>query len=358
LSYSITIRRLLSAGFFSALLAGLLNCQSSHVTHEWWAMNSNLSLTLYGSTPIPSETVFQVVEAETQRLADLFTDFSDRSALSQVAGKNGDTISIDLEVENVIRSALVMHQASHGLFDFTLHDLKFLWGLGDGQQNRVPTQEELDSLLAENPRYHAPDTMTDWTPPLRLLGSQKVVLLRNHTRLDLGGIAKGYIVDRLHRLLDSLDCKTHLIQAGGEIRVGGHKSGKRPWIIGIRHPRNGDSLCGSIQTNRPVSVSTSGDYERFFDSGPIRYHHIFDPRTGKPSQTSVAVTVIADSSRQTDALTKPLFILGPELGAPLARQFGAMAIWFKASGDGVCAIPMSETNDVLTLKGIPLCPVH
>jgi FAD:protein FMN transferase len=343
-------------GLLALTLACLMGCKARMAKHEWWAMNTNLSLALYGSIPVEPDSVFLLVEQETQRLADIFTNFSDRSELSQVTGKNGDTLDIHPEVEAVLASALEMQKASQGLFDFTLHDLKFLWALGDGQPGRIPSQAELDSLLAGNPRYHSPDSAAGWAPPLVLLGSHKAVILRNQTRLDLGGIAKGYIVDRLHRLLDSLGCSVHLIQAGGEIRVGGSKDGGKPWIIGIRHPRNADSLCGRIQTGHPISVSTSGDYERFFEKDGARYHHIFDPRTGKPSNTSIAVTVIADSSRQTDALTKPLFILGPGAGAALARQFGASAIWFHETPEGICASAMPEAKEMLSLQGVKPCP--
>jgi FAD:protein FMN transferase len=331
-------------------------CQPKVATHSWWAMNTNLSLSLFGSLPLPADEIFSRIEAETDRLSDVFTDFSDRSALSKVSGRTGDTLSIDPEVESVLISALEMQKASGGIFDFTLHDLKFLWGLGDGQVGLIPTQSALDSLLSENPCYHSVDSQMPFSPPLTLLPRHHAVLHRNHTRLDLGGIAKGYIVDKLHHLLDSLGCPVHLIQAGGEIRVGGQKPGGSLWSIGIRHPRQADSLCGIIRSDKPISVSTSGDYERYFDKDGVRYHHIFDPRNGEPSHTSIAVTIIADSSRQTDALTKPLFILGPGKGAGLARKYGASAVWFKESPKGICAIAMPELKTWLTLQDVEPCP--
>lgn len=342
-------------GLLSCLMI-LVGCQPKVSSHNWWAMNTNMSLTLYGASPIPSETVFKEIEGETERLVSIFSDFSDRSALSQVAGRNGDTIDLHPEVEAVLVSALEMQKQSHGIFDFTLHDLKFLWGLGDGQPGRIPSTHELDSLLSENPLYRATDTTQSYSPPITILNQHRAVLHRNHTRLDLGGIAKGYIVDRLHHVLDSLGCPVHLIQAGGEIRVGGQKSNGKPWIIGIRHPRLADSLCGMIRSEKPLSVSTSGDYERYFDKDGVRYHHIFDPRNGEPSHTSIAVTVMADSSRQTDALTKPLFILGPEKGAALARQYGAKAVWFQTTPTGICAAAMPELKTWLTLQAVEACP--
>jgi FAD:protein FMN transferase len=341
--------------FLVASASLLCNCKEAVNSHNWWAMNTNMAVNVYGKTDLAPDSIFARVEAETQRLADLFTDFSDQSALSSLAGKVGDTLTVNSEVERVLVTGLEMATASHGTFDMTLHDLKMLWGLGDGQSGQIPDSASLDSLLAENPTYKSPDTQSVTALPLTFLENHKVVLHRSHTRLDLGGIAKGYIVDRLHHLLDSLGCPTHLIQAGGEIRVGGHKAGKQPWLIAIRHPRIADSLCGMLKSRTPLAVSTSGDYERFFEKEGKRYHHIFDPRTGKPSSNSIAVTVVADSSLRTDALSKPLFILGPEKGAALARKYGARAVWFHETENGVCAIPMPEILDLLTLQGVALC---
>ncbi len=313
-----------------------------------------MAVNLYGPTGLAPDSVFALLEMETQRLADIFTNFSDHSELSQVTGKAGDTLDIHPEVEGVLSSALDMARASHGTFDMTLHDLKMLWHLGDGQNGHVPSDSALDSLLAENPTYKSVDG-TALVPPLTLLSQHRALLHRSHARLDLGGIAKGYIVDRLHHLLDSLGCPTHLIQAGGEIRVSGSKSGNKPWMIAIRHPRIPDSTCGMLTSSKAISVSTSGDYERFFMQGGRRYHHIFDPRTGRPSTTSIAVTVVADSSLRTDALTKPLFILGPKRGAELARQYGAAAVWFRETDQGICAIPMPELKEILTLQDMKTC---
>ena len=110
--------------------------------------------------------------------------------------------------------------------------------------------------------------------------------------------------------------------------MGGSKP-KGPWFLGIRHPRHADSLAGSLTLPDPLAVSTSGDYERYFIRAGVRYHHIFDPRTGKPARPYCSVTVLAASGLLADRLTKPLFILGPEKGMDLLRRFGARAVWMR-----------------------------
>lgn len=331
-----------------------LQCRETARTHNWFAMDTNMSVSLFGATGVKDDSAFYRMEAETERLNLLFSDFNSRSALSAIKGKIGDTLSVDPEIYQVLEYALEMSRASHGAFDLTMHDLKGLWGIGNGLVGRIPDSAEIDSLMKGNPIYHAALDIDPVPMPLTLIGGNRVVLLREHTQLDLGGIAKGYIVDCLHALLDSLGCPNHILQAGGEIRLGGNKK-SGPWVVGIRHPRASDSLSGSLRLASARAVSTSGDYERFFDKDGVRYHHIFDPRTGRPSHTVCAVTVVTDQGLHSDAITKPLFILGPEQGMVLARKYHAAAAWFFDRPSGVCAIVMPELDSVLTLRGTPIC---
>lgn len=336
------------------LVLALLQCRQAPDTHRWSAMDCNMAVTLYGRTGLPADTLFSAVERETARLEGLFSDFDAGSALSAVQGAVGDTVRIDPEMRLVLAKALEMGRESGGTFDITLHDLKALWGIGTGRTARVPDSAEIDSAMAANPAYGLEAGSPAPPPPLSLSGIDKAVILRGRTPLDLGGIAKGYLVDRLDALLDSLGSPIHLVQAGGEIRTGGRKRGS-PWLVGIRHPRIADSVCGLLSSEAPLAVSTSGDYERYFMQDGIRYHHLFDPRTGRPSREACAVTVVAASGLLTDALAKPLFILGPEKGAVLAARFGAKAVWFLERENGVCAVPMPEIEGMLTLKGVPVC---
>jgi thiamine biosynthesis lipoprotein len=331
-----------------------IQCKEKARTHNWFAMDTNMSVSLFGETDVSDDSAFFRMDAETERLNLLFSDFSTRSALSAIKGKIGDTVSVDPEIYHVLEYALEMSKASRGSFDLTMHDLKSLWGIGSGQVGRIPDSARIDSLMKGNPIYHASMDIDSVPEPLTLISGNRAVLRRDHTQLDLGGIAKGYIVDCLHDLLDSLGCPNHIIQAGGEIRVGGRKK-SGPWMVGIRHPRAADSLSGSLTLKSARAVSTSGDYERYFDKDGVRYHHIFDPRTGRPASGPCAVTVVTDMCLHSDAITKPLFILGPQLGAELARKYHASAVWFFARPSGVCAVAMPEMDSLLNLRGTPRC---
>jgi FAD:protein FMN transferase len=337
------------------LALALVQCKDSARSHKWFAMDTNMSVALYGDDgAMPDDSIFLRLEAETERLNVLFSDYSRASALSRVKGWVGDTVAVDPEIYPVLETALEFGQSTVGSFDITLHDLKTLWGLESGLTGRVPDSSAIDSLMRRNPIYRSGWDSIDVPSPLTLVPPDRAVLRQADVQLDLGAIAKGHIIDRLHRLLDSLGSPNHILMAGGEIRLGGTKK-SGPWMVGIRHPRRADSLIGKLRSDRPKAVSTSGDYERFFEADGIHYHHIFDPRTGRPSQAALAVTVVSDSSVLSDALSTSLFILGPERGARLARRYRASAVWFKSDGQGICATAMPEIEGMLDIKGTARC---
>ncbi len=339
------------------LALAFIQCRESVKTHNWFAMDTNMSVSLYGDTRVSDDSAFYRLEAETERLNNLYSDFSSRSSLAEVKGHIGDTVDVDPEIYGVLQLALQTSVESQGAFDFTLHDLKGLWGLGTGQKPHVPDSGAIDSLMRVNPALHAGWDSAAFPPPLTLLPGFRAVLHRENTQLDLGAIAKGRVIDRLHELLNSLGCPNHILQAGGEIRLGGKKK-SGSWKVGIRHPRAADSLTGFLHTDSPKAISTSGDYERYFDANGVRYHHIFDPRTGRPAHTRdlvCAVTVVTESSMQADALSTSLFVLGPEKGAAMARLHNATAVWFEARPEGLCAIALPDILHLLDLKGVPAC---
>lgn len=354
------------ANFVSATAAlivlGACSRQPANPVHRWFGMDTDFSATLYGSpveSAAPADSAFALLERESARLEQVFSDYLPGSSLSLLQGRTGDTLEAGPELLEVFRAAAEMAAASGGSFDITLHDLKEVWGLSSGDSNRVPPPEAIAEAMRGNPAFHpAHDYAAADRPPFRILGDGRLVLLRDSAVFDLGGIAKGYTVDRLHRILDSLGHPNHILTAGGDLRVGGSK-GEKPWVLGIRHPRRPDAIAGTLTLSEPMATSTSGDYERYFIRDGIRYHHIFDPSTGEPARPYASVTVLASGSMLADRLTKPLFILGPEKSAELLRRFGARAVWMRESaseGDGLCHEASPGLEGIMDLPDVPPCP--
>lgn len=329
-------------------------------THHWFAMDTDFSATLFVKRPgkVPQDRAFARLERESARLEALFSDYMPGSALAKLQGRKGDTLRTDPEIMTVFRAALEMSQASRGRFDITLHNLKSAWGLASGEANRIPTGPELAEAMRGNPAFGAPaDSNPALRPAFEPLPDDRLLLLRDSAVFDLGGIAKGYAVDRMHAILDSLGYPDHIVMAGGDLRAGGSKPGK-PWVLGIRHPRQSDGLAGTLTLPGPSAVSTSGDYERYFIKDGVRYHHIFDPRTGRPARPYCSVSVLAANSMLADRLTKPLFLAGPVEGAGLLERFGAKAVWMREAGEAshLCYVASEGMAGILEMKDIPPCP--
>lgn len=335
------------------------------IGHQWYAMDTDFSATLYkpgrsgaDRGRVPPDSAFAALESESRRLELVFSDFLPYSALARLQGRAGDTLDIPApELAEVLRAAEKAALETGGSFDVTLHGLKEAWGLASGDSGRVPPDSVLAAAMRGNPAFNAgPADHPALFPPYRVLDGGRLLLLRDSVPFDLGGIAKGYAVDRLHALLDTLGYRVHLVQAGGDMRAGGLKPGG-PWRIGIRHPRLADTLAGTLRIESGRAVSTSGDYERFFIKDGVRYHHVFDPRTGRPAGPWCSVTVLAAESLWADALTEPLFVMGPERGRPLLARMGAEAVWIREAAGGLCHVASAGLSGPgrLALPGIPPC---
>ena len=355
------------------LVAGCRSGISKH-DHHWFGMDTDFSAILYtgsstrggesGAKPlVPEQEAFTRLEHESARLEKEFSDYLPGSSLRALQGRVGDTLSLGPELAEVFRAAAEMTQASRGSFDITLHDLKTVWGLSSGDTPRVPADTEIAAAMRGNPAFRAPpDSDPSLHPPFIVLADGRLALLRDSAVFDLGGIAKGYAVDRMHALLDSLGYPDHLLQAGGDMRLGGSK-GAEPWGVGIRHPREKEGLAGAMRLPAAMAVSTSGDYERYFIRDGMRYHHVFNPRNGRPARPYCSVSVLAANSLLADRLTKPLFILGPTAGAELLKRFGAKAVWMRENGTDtagaaqpVCYTASSGLDGILEMNLVPPCP--
>ena len=142
--------------------------------------------------------------------------------------------------------------------------------------------------------------------------------------MDLGGM-KGYTADRVADLFRKRGITNAIIAVAGDIWVLGHREDGSPWRIGVQHPREHDKTLAVLDLSDKY-ISTSGDYERFVIREKKRYHHIIDPRTGKPSKGVISATLVGDRGAVIDPLSKVPFILGPEEGMKIVRKFGAEAI--------------------------------
>lgn len=261
-----------------------------------------------------------------ERLLSYSDPKSDLARINRAAGER--PVEVSPGTVEVIQKALDYSSISEGAFDPTVAPLLELWGFREGDY-RVPDPDELEEA----------GVLVDYR--LVEAGTAEVYLPRPGMALDLGGIAKGYIVDRGLALLSQSGVRHALINAGGDIGILGPKADGSPWRVGIKHPCTDGELIAVIPWMKRGAVVTSGDYERFFVEDGVRYHHILDPRTGYPASSLVSVTVVAPTAMEADALSTALFVMGPQRGLALVESLS-----------GVEAIMVTPQLELLISSGL------
>jgi thiamine biosynthesis lipoprotein len=204
-----------------------------------------------------------------------------------------------------------LSRLSGGLFNPAIGNLIALWGFAsdDPPKGPPPGPESIQALLRQQPVM---DNIS--------IKGVTIQSTNPGVRLNFGGFAKGYAVDRAIEVLREAGIENAVVNAGGDLRaIGQH--GQRPWRVGIRHPRQ-EGILASVETTQDESIFTSGDYERYFDWQGIRYDHIIDPRTGYPARGLSSVTVFADQGDLADAAATALTVAGPKDWLPVARAMG------------------------------------
>jgi len=273
-----------------------------------FALGTVCSITLYdqGKAAIYRDIFYRLREIENRMSVNL--PDTDVTRINAAAGIT--SVQVHNDVFEVIRQSLYYAEISGGAFDPTIGPLVSLWGIG-GDNPHVPSQEEIDVALA----------LVNWRD-VELDGERLSVFLKQPgMALDLGAIAKGYAADEAAAIIRMAGLKRAIIDLGGNILTYGEKQDKTPWIVGIQSPIEDRGAYFGIISGPEQSTVTSGVYEKFFEVGGKRYHHIFSPFDGYPVYNSLlAVTIIAKYSIDADALSTAVFVLGYEKGRALIES--------------------------------------
>jgi FAD:protein FMN transferase len=289
------------------------------VARSFPVMGTEVTFSAYTADPPAAERAFTAAYDEIRRVERLMTDWerpgepeSDIVRINKAAGKRA--VKVTPETLDVIQESLDMSRRSEGAFDITFAAMKGLWKFDEDMDKTVPPADEIARRRK----------LINWRDVLVDASAGSVKLRRAGMRIGLGGIAKGYAVDRCAAVLRAAGLHDFMVQAGGDLFVSGRK-GAANWVVGIRDPRGG---ARDIIARMPIqdhAFSTAGDYERGFVLSGRRYHHIIDPSTGYPATASREVTIFAPTAFLADALDDPVFILGPQKGMALVDSFPGCA---------------------------------
>jgi len=271
------------------------------------AMGTGVEITLMGESEESAKKAALQAFQEIKRIEHLMSPWIESSDVSQMnrsAGKEG--VRVSPETIEVIKKAQEVSKLSEGGFDITVGPLIQLWRKAR-ERDLPPEMEQVKEILSlvnfRNLKTHY---------------GGKVSLRKKGMTIDLGGIAKGYAVDRAFELLKGLGYRNLVVNAGGDLRVGESKP-DGPWSIGIQHPRDPEKIMARISVS-DTAVATSGDYEKFFIHQDKRYHHILNPRSGFPAEGCQSVTVLHNEGATADALATAIFVLGSEKGYALCQR--------------------------------------
>ena len=272
-------------------------------------MGSLVDLTAWTTNEPAANDAFDHAFREFDRLDALLSvwkDGSDVLRMNAAAGKapvkvSGDTIEV----------LAIAHDVSawtNGKFDITFGALADIWKFDHDQDNTVPTRAQIDARLP----------LVDFEQVVIDRAAGTAFIRKPGMRVHLGGIGKGYAVDRAVALLKERGLRDFMIQFGGDLYVAGTNGGK-PWTLAIADPRGNHDPFATIEMG-DGTFSTSGDYERTFMKDGVRYHHIIDPDLGEPARLCRSVTLVTNRAVIADAVAKGVFILGPTDGMALIEK--------------------------------------
>ena len=288
-------------------------------------MATEVRVTLAGVRDADAPAHLEAAFAPFLRVEAAMNEWRPGSRLSQVnaAAGSGRFVVLgpgDADLCEVLGASLAAAQRTGGLFDPTWAALRELWRFGTDAGTRPP---EPAALARACP-------LVDWRGvELRRDGAKggcRVRLARRGMRLGLGGVAKGWAVDRAVAALRARGLRDFLVQAGGDLYAAGTKAPGQPWRVGVRDPRGSPGTSFASLEVRDAAFSTSGDYERFFLFEGQRYHHLIDPRTCRPGTQSRSATVLARTALDAEFLGKAVFLAGGAEGLALAQAWGASAV--------------------------------
>ena len=301
------VKGLLSAALILCL--PLLGCGGGREASEWdfETMGTVGTVRIYHADATLAERGMRSVTAvfdSVQAMMSTWDPDSEISGLNRAPA--GRSLSLPPWLDDCLFRAEEMREASGGAFDPTAESLMRLWGFYRGE-GRLPSDAEIDSARA---------LMGDY----RHDRSAGVIVKGNSdTSFDLGGIAKGYALDRAGEALAALGIEDALIDLGGNLLCMGAPPGRDGWRVGIRDPRDRDRLFAWVET-AGGAAATSGSYERYVMIDGRRYGHIMNPVTGRPAEGLLSVTVLASDATTADGLSTALFVLGLERGRELLRD--------------------------------------
>lgn len=328
-----------------AILVVRLAKPAASFQRQEYVLDDYVTITVYGGDQSRLEEAVDAAFSELYRLegiADRYKPQSELARVNDAAAAGAVAVSEDLWA--MLAEGREIYESSGGLFDITVGPLIDVWGVTDraGSGGPPPTDAEVMEAMQ---KVGMEKVVLDE-------GGHTVYLSQEGMILDLGGLAKGYAVDLAEKALRENGVESGVINMISTSRTMGEKpkgEGGPAWVIAISDPR-GNGYIGTFCLSGDACVSTSGDYQRFFEYEGVRYHHIIDPRTGRPARGTMAVTVVGGrDGAWSDAMSTAAFIMGYPEGMDWVRDVGG-AEALVVDSDGAIHVDPSLKGSIRDLK--------
>jgi thiamine biosynthesis lipoprotein len=322
---------LIAGSVLGAINAGCIDPASPLISQTHQTMGTEVRVTARAGDETDTRRAFSAVFAEFDRLDALLSIWKAGSDVLRINAAAGVApVEVSAETLEVLQAAQRVSVWTSGKFDVTFGALAEIWKFDHDKDERVPTPAEIGARLP----------MVDYTAVAIDAAARTVFLSRPGMRIHLGGIGKGYAVDRAIAILKNHGVVNFMVQFGGDLYVAG-SAGDGPWRLGINDPRGTPNDSFATVELSDATFSTSGDYERFFMKDGTRYHHILDPDSGQPARGCRSVTIVTRSATLADGLSTGVFVLGPHAGMELVERL-----------PDVEAVIVSNDNEVLISTGL------
>lgn len=304
-------RALIAVAVCVALIAGIIVLDSVRNSREYQAtavaMGTVINVRLFG--PDGEKNSQLIIENINETEKALLSRNEKNSDVDRVNANPGTAVSVSVETADIISKSVDVSKSCGGVFDITVGEVTKLWDFG-GDKQHLPSENEITEKL--NTARYSSIKVTDTT-----------VRIGEGQSLDLGAVGKGAACDRIKTLLSSTSTDSAVVSVGGSLLL----YGKKDFNIGIVNPENDQASMGTLRLS-DTFVSTSGNYEKFFEADGKKYHHILDATTGYPADSRLSsVTVICDSGLLSDALSTACYILGYSASLELLGEYDAQAVF-------------------------------
>ncbi len=297
-----------------------------------YMMTSPFEMTVVAKDTIEGNKFIDAAIAETSRIENLVSDWKPDTQISYVNQNAGiKPVKVDDEIFQLVQRAIKVSKLTDGAFDISYASMDKIWKF-DGSMKEMPTPEAIKKSV---------EKIGYWK--IIMNEKEKTIFLRDKgMKLGLGGIAQGFIADKIKTLLVSMGCMSGIANVSGDISAWGKQPKGDPWTVGIVNPFNKEKVFATFPLV-DSAVETSGTYERFVVFNGIRYSHIINPKTGYPAQGIVSVTTFAKQTEMADVLAKGVFLFGVEGGLNFVNQL-----------KGIECIIVDDKGKIFTSKGIHL----